>query len=720
MRYLFLPLFLLFSGPLWSKEFDCESEFLKEARELLTSDHQGLLEKQFELTSLKLSKKALTKKKSNLEALIRDFSREIDQGDPRVISRLESLYEKYGRKEDYQKIIENFKTASYWNGQTRFYNQDTSMFILAKMKLDPEETDLNNSDAAITWFAQSLSDQIGTKSSRQTNLINISSHVASITGALGGIPKMQLKKVSQKILQLKDLIKKGFAALKEDLSLSFKKNCFEESGDLLLCRSDEELFSYSIFNLSKEMGKDKLYEFSLESEINNKFRGKISFEVRTNLNNYAKQKLRRPNSPKLPILLSGMENYQEKKKWQDELNLFEDEDLIKAFNQKMGVSNYGILDKANSVLSLYSAKGHLLATIGVKLKKSHLDAKLASGSGIYLPKSMQAELSIEDQRGFSGKLSFSNNTLDCAKSESCQGGQTPSSLIQKYLLPKGKLYILPYDGENHFMVKNSQLQHTTSRRSQFYEYNYSPKGKRSFPIEIIIKDPRYKTDLSKEFVDALENEKATIMRLYNLDNDEYNDLARYAFGILGNESEFGENWRYSVKESFPFGVAVIKDTKKNVLSKTKKEYIKAKEEDGLWSGLGTGISTYFKELVNRDVRLLTGQINSQNNSRGPTQIKRIPAKIEAHYGITKEKLSNPKDSAIATMGFLAEAMVELKNRAKTYPSITRENRLDYLHYIYMGSTHEIKNQTATPDKNIYLRQLKEYLKGVKIYQRVSL
>lgn len=702
---------------LWAAEFDCESEFLKEAKELLASDHQGLLEKQFELTTLKLSKKALSKNKSNLEALIRKFGHDVDSGDPRVLTQLENLYKKYGRKIDNQKILENFKTASYWKGQTRFYNQDTSMFILAKINLDPEESELNNRDASITWFAQNLSDQIGSSDSRRSNLVNISSHVASITGAIGGVKKLSLKEVNLKITDLKNLIKKGFSALKEDLSLSFKKNCFKENGDLLLCRSEDELFADSIFSLSKELGKDKLYEFSLENEVNNKFRGKITFKVRTNLEHYAKQKLRRPTSPKLPILFAGMEDYQEKKKWQDELNELEDEDLIKSYQQKLGRNNYGVLDKANSVLSLYTAKGHLLATVGVSLKKSHFDSKITSGSGIYEAKSMGDQLSIEDQRGFPANLKLSGNSLDCGKGEHCHGSGTPSRLIEKYLLPNGKLYILPYDGENHFLVKNSELQHTTTRRSHFYEYNYSPKGKRAFPIEIEIKDPRYDTEVSREFVSALESEKATIMKLYNLDNDEYNDLARYAFGILGNESEFGENWRYSVKETFPFGVAFIKDTKNKVFGKTKEAYKKA---SGFWSGLRDGTTTYFRELVNRDVRLLTGKITDENNSRGPTQIKTVPSKIEEHYKITKDNISDPKNSAIATMGFLAEAMVELKNRAKTYPAITRENRLDYLHYIYMGSTHEIKNQTATPDKNIYLRQLKEYLKGVKLYQRVSL
>ncbi|MFT6070705.1 MAG: hypothetical protein ACJAT2_001332 [Bacteriovoracaceae bacterium] len=717
MRAFFILIFLSLSASLFGADFDCESEFLKEAKELLASDHQGLLEKQFELTTLKLSKKALTKNKTNLEALIREFGRGVDQGDPRVLTQLENLYQKYGRRDDNQKILENFKTASYWNGQTRFYNEDTSMFILAKINLDPNESELNNKDAAITWFAQNLSDQIGSKDSRRSNLINISSHVASITGAISGVKKLGLQEVNLKIKSLKDIIKKGFSALKDDLSLSFKKNCFKENGDLLICRSEEDLFSDSIFSLSKDLGDDKLYEFSLENEVSNKFRGKISFKVRTNLEHYAKQKLRRPRSPKLPILFAGMEDYQEKKKWQDELNQFEDEDLIKAYQQKIGRANYGILDKANSVLSLYSAKGHLLATVGVKLSKSHFDSKKTSGSGIYEAKSISDSLQIEDQRGFPSKLSLSSNSLDCGEKESCQGGGSPSRLIEKYLLPNGKLYILPYDGENHFLVKNSELQHTTTRRSHFYEYNYSPKGNKAFPIEIEIKDSRYDTEVSREFVNALESEKATIMKLYNLDNDEYNDLARYAFGILGNESEFGENWRYSVKERFPLGVAFIKETKKNVINKTKEAYQKAK---GFWSGLKAGATTYFKELVSRDVRLLTGNLTAENNSRGPTQIKTVPSKIEEHYKITKDNISEPKNAAIATMGFLAEAMVELKNRAKTYPAITRENRLDYLHYIYMGSTHEIKNQTATPDKNIYLRQLKEYLKGVKLYQRVTL
>ncbi len=705
--------------------FDCESQFLKEAEELLATDHQNILSLQFKLTTLKLSKKAVSLNKSNLEALIRKYSREIKNGDQRVLNGLEELYRRHGKTTDYKKIIENFKTASYWNKETRFYNQDVSMFITAKRTLDPDEKDLDERDSAITWLADKLSKEMGEKSSSEFNLTNISSHVASIAGSIKGVPKKSFEQINSEIEKTLGKLAEAFDLLKDDLSQGFKLNCLDDAGKIKTC-SSKDLFSpwlaEAIQGLADKVGENKIYQFSLEDQVKNRFGGQVEFKIRTNLNEYIKRKAWMENFPDAPSTdlspYEGYESYQERIRWQKTLNQLGDEQKIKGFNKENGKGNYGILDKGKGVLTIYSSKGLTLASILVSQKKRHYDQKKFSGSGIYSIASYDGNLNILDQRKASSSFAFEGNAVACS-GEVCIDSN-PEELINKYLLPDGILYILPYEEANHFVIKNNKLNHTTkSLAGPFFDTNFSPKDRAAFPIEIDIEDPRYQTETAKEFMQALEDEKQKIMKLYKLDNDEYNDLARYAFGIMGNESEFGENWRYDVKEAMPFGVALIKDTKKNVFGKTSKAFKETKEKDGWFSAVGAGVSTYFKELIKRDVRLLTGQINSKNNSRGPTQIKTVPKKIEKEYGINKDNISKPSNSAVATMGFLAEAMVELKNRAKKNPDITKENRMDYLHYIYMGSTHEIRNRTATPDKNIYLRQLKEYLKGVKIYQRVS-
>ena len=110
-------------------------------------------------------------------------------------------------------------------------------------------------------------------------------------------------------------------------------------------------------------------------------------------------------------------------------------------------------------------------------------------------------------------------------------------------------------------------------------------------------------------------------------------------------------------------------------------------------------------------------LDTSQSSRGLTQIKNVPDLIEKEYGTEKSDLSDPKHAAVATLGFLAEALVELKVKARHNPAITSDNQFDYLHYIYMGKAKEITEGTATPDQNIYLRQIKEAADGLFIFQR---
>ena len=109
--------------------------------------------------------------------------------------------------------------------------------------------------------------------------------------------------------------------------------------------------------------------------------------------------------------------------------------------------------------------------------------------------------------------------------------------------------------------------------------------------------------------------------------------------------------------------------------------------------------------------------DTSKNSRGLTQIKNVPEAIQKEYGIKKTELDIPENAAIATMGFLAAALVELKVKARNNPDINSDNQYDYLHYIYMGRPSEITEGTATPNKNIYYRQIREAGEGLFILER---
>lgn len=197
-------------------------------------------------------------------------------------------------------------------------------------------------------------------------------------------------------------------------------------------------------------------------------------------------------------------------------------------------------------------------------------------------------------------------------------------------------------------------------------------------IAILSEKAQLHSKESQAFLLALRDRKAEIKQLYGVSDQEYNLLAQIAIGILGRESEFFTNTRYWAKEHLPGAVWIVK----------------------WFLSCQTGVAPDL-------------------DSRGPTQIKVVPQPIEETYGIRPETLYIPENAALATIGFLIESLTELKNRVEIndLDFVTPETYADYLPYIYFGGTKKLINHTATPDTNIYVRDMKKYMSWIEIYQR---
>jgi len=182
------------------------------------------------------------------------------------------------------------------------------------------------------------------------------------------------------------------------------------------------------------------------------------------------------------------------------------------------------------------------------------------------------------------------------------------------------------------------------------------------------------------FIRTLENESSNLTDLFKSKDQEYIHLAHISLGILGRESLFFGARRYWLKENFQPGVDFLKFLQRQL-----------------------GFSN----------------VRNYKNSRGPTQIKDIPELIASKYQVVPDNLFMPKNAAVATMGYLLEAFKELKRiaSAPTHEHIQPENYVDYLPYIYFGSRKALINKNATPEKNIYVRDMKKYMEMVEIYYR---
>jgi hypothetical protein len=222
----------------------------------------------------------------------------------------------------------------------------------------------------------------------------------------------------------------------------------------------------------------------------------------------------------------------------------------------------------------------------------------------------------------------------------------------------------------------------------------------------------YHSQLAQTYVLELNNHKTqdTIRKLYGLDAATYHKLYQLAFGILGAETQFGASPKYWFKERFPWAVASMKElrSKKNFFEKLKE--IASDVQLGLiHESLAKTDPRYDKEAM------LPLLFDVSMNSRGPTQVKYLPEKLkDAFPDLEKQDLSISSKAAVATVGYLAEAISRLRHIAKKNGCALPEDKLlDHLVYLYTGRTQEIINCTATIDKNVY------YSKIVKAQDDVS-
>lgn len=320
----------------------------------------------------------------------------------------------------------------------------------------------------------------------------------------------------------------------------------------------------------------------------------------------------------------------------DQINKKTDLEIIHAFHRHFAEQDYLVLDKKSGLASLFNRDTRLLGTYQIQTFPG--DEINAGGAGIYFYTGQQRDhhylQALKDQNirwAFKGQIHVPPNTL---------------------------VYILPESPLHHFRIKNRTL---TFGAAQVYRprtaFNHAGlrTGPRSSKFQTFLAEPAI-----QEFVATLQNEKSQLMTLLNIDNDDYNLLAEFSYGVLSPETNYGTSLKYKLKEKIPTIVAILK---------------------------GKGLDT-------------------SANSRGLTQIKRIPKEVIEAYNIEKADLKEARYAAIVTLAFSADLLRELRNMSYLHPAINEENIQDYLYYLYNGRHSEIRKATATPEKNISIRKIK--------------
>lgn len=318
--------------------------------------------------------------------------------------------------------------------------------------------------------------------------------------------------------------------------------------------------------------------------------------------------------------------------------------VIQKFHEVYGDTPYAVLDKTAKKITLFNSHGTEMTSTTAEIFAG--DEMNSGGAGIYFHRAqaqgyhyLQAEKDHQIRASFKATLSIPPGTA---------------------------IYILPETQDHRFRIRNRRLTFGAAKvHRNRMAYNYTPLNRDFQKIQISVgqQDP-----FIQVYIQALQNEKATLQNLLRLEDDDYNMLAEFTFGVLSPETNYGKNWKYKVKELAPVLVSLLKG-----------------------NGFDTG-----------------------ENSRGPTQIKRIPDAIVEKYGMNKSDLKDPYSAAVATLAFSADLLRDLRNIAYQHPDITEENLQSYLYYLYQGRRWEIRNATATPDKNVAIRKIQSAIKLLTI------
>lgn len=224
------------------------------------------------------------------------------------------------------------------------------------------------------------------------------------------------------------------------------------------------------------------------------------------------------------------------------------------------------------------------------------------------------------------------------------------------------------------------------------------------------------------FVSALAKHKINLVTIYKLQNHTFNKLAAIAFGIFGNESEFGSNFKYNLKELTALGISIGQ----NAVSIGKG----LEAQGGITSLISNKTLMYLltkqSHLIFQDLKIKGDQMI---HSRGPTQIKFIPDRLKQYYpGFSPDHLKDPGNAAIATIANLAEDMLIIKELRRKYPEkysyITDENIFDYLPYYYMGSSWRLALDPTSAEgaglvNNFYIQRIRMNMRKLMIMEQVD-
>lgn len=199
----------------------------------------------------------------------------------------------------------------------------------------------------------------------------------------------------------------------------------------------------------------------------------------------------------------------------------------------------------------------------------------------------------------------------------------------------------------------------------------------------------------KEYAQSLVDNKQSLQRQFGLTSDEYNRFAELALGLAAQETKFGTAKSFKGKKGARSLLGnAITDNIVNPLGRAAKAIIHGQMPHNIGGEASRGLS---------QIKLAGDNEGMQN--------------VYSQLGITGDNIDSPEYSALATLARLAY-MYNTEVRGRNFIGEGGEQISPYDALLYKWNNHgeQLRNHTATPRKNKYLRNVKKYANDFRMYE----
>lgn len=222
-------------------DINCDEKLKLAIASLLEQDTKNIIGLQYELTVLKMASATSGANVKSFEELIKKKSKDIASIDDGILNKMNKTYKDHGLPEDAAAITTHLKqkasNANYYAKDKRFFNQDSSAFLLAYQNLTPD-SGINDTDVSVLWFMDKVSERAKNdykKYQEEHNLTNLSTRIAQYTGAISPGKAISKKTLDAMVIKQQSKIDAEFSVLIQNFKTSnincYKKIFGESEGD---------------------------------------------------------------------------------------------------------------------------------------------------------------------------------------------------------------------------------------------------------------------------------------------------------------------------------------------------------------------------------------------------------------------------------------------------------------------------------------------------------